>query len=866
MLLCVFCGSNVNINERQCRTCGGQKFISPPNIEHTTEVEKTEICEGNDVTEDVTEGYQQREAGEKTSLKALIPGEAISARYKIIEYIKSGGMGAVYKAQDLRLSRVCAIKELINISLDPEDREDAVKRFEREARILSELKHPNLPRVTDYFTLNDRYYLAMDYIDGEDLGSIIQKRGKKGLPEEEVTEWILQICDVLDYLHSRNPPIIYRDIKPSNIMLRAQDKKIMLIDFGIARTIAPPGQESVTNTMVGTVGYMAPEQFKGKAKTASDIYSLGATMYHLLTGRKPLPLCIEPVETIRPDISPRINAVIAKAVKMMVQQRFASIKDMRAAIRGDIELEAAEKDDAKDIDLLLKQLESPDPNVRYIVIKALANYINNQKTVNILTEIVEKEADTILRRESAKILSQSEDRNILRIFNILLFDNDKEISYTAIKVLKKFKDPSSSDYLIKALTDCRTDTGVEAALCLAEMKEYRASEKILGLMKKEMPPEAQEKLERAINEIDPEFLDNWNKSKNTEEIKKQKKKKINYFIYSIIALFIILLTVKLSFDILRTKKFDRLIGEGKNYFEYFDLDSSAECFKKALDINPESFDANCWLGKVYTFTEREHAKNFLEKAISIKPDNPHGLISLARFYMLEGDFDQSINYLEKAIKIEADLPLAYIYAGEACYRKGDRDRAREFFENSLALPSRNDLTESTAKGWIKRLNSESLSADVRQTVEGNLHQGESFMAQKDYERGAEKFEEIIKVSPEDFRGYLLLGKASLLGKNNVKALENFKQAIECNPVCTEAYCHIASLYIQENNFDRAFETLGKALMIEPDYTEIHYLMGVAYYKVDKKEKGKKEFNLYLKLAPLGEHIEEVKNLLQHGEQ
>ena len=172
-----------------------------------------------------------------TELKALTPGIILANRYEIIQKIKSGGMGSVYKAKHVGLGKIYAVKELLNLSMNEQEQQEAIRRFKMEAKILSELNHANMPAVSDYFSIGGRYYLVMDFIDGKDLSGILEENGTPGLPETDVVEWAIQICDVLNYLHNQEPSIIYRDIKPSNIMIRNTDRRAILIDFGIARTV-----------------------------------------------------------------------------------------------------------------------------------------------------------------------------------------------------------------------------------------------------------------------------------------------------------------------------------------------------------------------------------------------------------------------------------------------------------------------------------------------------------------------------------------------------------------------------------------------------------------------------------------------------
>ena len=206
-------------------------------------------------------------------------GHILNNRYRIVSLLGQGGMGAVYRAWDINLNKPAAIKENLDTS------SKAQEQFIREAQILARLSHPHLTRVTDYFFIPDQgQYLVMDYIEGKDLGSMLDKRGI--IPESQALGWTYQICDALTYLHNQPSPIIHRDIKPANIKIRP-DGKAILVDFGIAKVYDPELSTTVGARAV-TPGYSPPEQY-GMASTdpQSDIYSLGATLYHLLTGHVP---------------------------------------------------------------------------------------------------------------------------------------------------------------------------------------------------------------------------------------------------------------------------------------------------------------------------------------------------------------------------------------------------------------------------------------------------------------------------------------------------------------------------------------------------------------------------------------------------
>jgi len=266
----------------------------------------------------------------------LTPGTVLQGRYHILKTLRIGGMGAVYLAQDTRLAnRQVAVKEMIPFpNASPAEQAQARQQFQREASILASLDHPNLPRVYDYFTEGAKCYLVMDYIDGETLEDILN-RTSGFLPESQVLNWAVQLCDVLSYLHNRQPPVIFRDLKPSNIMVDRRGT-VKLIDFGIARLFKP---EKATDTVAfGTVGYAPPEQYgKGQTDARSDIYALGATLHHLLTKRDPTqipPFSFPSVRSVNSKVSEALDHAILRAVEPDPNRRWQSAQEMKQALVG----------------------------------------------------------------------------------------------------------------------------------------------------------------------------------------------------------------------------------------------------------------------------------------------------------------------------------------------------------------------------------------------------------------------------------------------------------------------------------------------------------------------------------------------------
>jgi outer membrane protein assembly factor BamB len=244
-------------------------------------------------------------------------------------------MGSVYRARDLHfpnITKLVAVKEMINTAPDPLVRQTIVLNFEREANLLATLTHPSIPRIYDYFTEDDRSYLVLEFIHGKDLEAIITDTSGF-LAEDQVLGWAIQLCDVLSFLHAHKPdPIIFRDMKPSNVMIDT-DGDVKLVDFGIARTF----QVGQRGTMIGTEGYSPPEQYRGEATPSADLYALGATIHHALTRRDPrleppFSFAERPLRRINSHVSPELEAVINTALSYNPSDRFPNAEAMKEAI------------------------------------------------------------------------------------------------------------------------------------------------------------------------------------------------------------------------------------------------------------------------------------------------------------------------------------------------------------------------------------------------------------------------------------------------------------------------------------------------------------------------------------------------------
>jgi len=275
-------------------------------------------------------------------------GRTLRERYVVTRVIGRGGMGSIYLAEDNRLSgRICAIKEVYQARDLPEEvRAQGRDQFYREASVLAQLDHPNLPKVSDFFTEDERDYLVMDFVPGDDLKSLMDNARKRSefLPLKDVFAWGEQISDALEYMHGQDPPVIHRDIKPSNLKLTPHGL-IKLVDFGLVKQMAP---DEMTVTVIqgrGTATYTPLEQYggdTGHTDARSDLYALSATLYHLLTNQPPLeakqrflrPHGLKPPSEINSRIEPRLEQAVLWGMALHPDERPDDAATFRQALTG----------------------------------------------------------------------------------------------------------------------------------------------------------------------------------------------------------------------------------------------------------------------------------------------------------------------------------------------------------------------------------------------------------------------------------------------------------------------------------------------------------------------------------------------------
>ena len=275
-------------------------------------------------------------------------GDTLRGRYRVQQIIGQGGMGCIYLADDLRLvGRQCALKEVEHDKTLPENLlKETRDQFQREATVLARLDHPNLPKVSDYFSIGNNDYLVMDFVPGNDLRTLMLEKREKGIhiDEKEVLNWSYQLADALQYLHQQDPPILHRDIKPSNLKVTPSGL-LKLVDFGLVKLMAP-GEVTITILQgQGTALYTPLEQYGGDighTDARSDIYAFAATLYHLLTSKPPVdarqrfinPASLTPIRQVNPAVTMKTEKAIQWGMALHPDNRPANVDQFREALIG----------------------------------------------------------------------------------------------------------------------------------------------------------------------------------------------------------------------------------------------------------------------------------------------------------------------------------------------------------------------------------------------------------------------------------------------------------------------------------------------------------------------------------------------------
>jgi len=432
-------------------------------------------------------GYTLKSFSEEDySLKILSDGFLLKDRYIIKTTIKVSRTGAIYKALDKNSGELCVVKELWSSGAMSEDEKKyLVDKFEVEGKLLFVLDYLRFPKLVDYFISNERHYLIIEFIDGENLNNIIARYGNPGLPRDQVLKWAIQICDNLEYLHTLDPPVIYRDLKPSNMVVRTSDNNLFFIDFGIAAYSLQEDLSGKINNVIGTMGYISPEQFSGEAEKASDIYSLGVNLYYLLTGSLPVPSDYKPVCSIVPDVSEKIDVIIRRSMESRPGNRFPSAVEMKMELEKALKPDFLNTKKLSEIDMWTGYLRSAkDDRAKLEAINMLEGLADSRVT-GVLLDLLINDNSSYIRQYVASSLGKLKDPICIETLIEKTRDTNPGVSKACMETLTKFDDQRAFQGLINCLRDRDGEIRKNAAIALEESGDVRAIDALVEARSKE---------------------------------------------------------------------------------------------------------------------------------------------------------------------------------------------------------------------------------------------------------------------------------------------------------------------------------------------------------------------------------------------
>ncbi|MEQ8191955.1 MAG: HEAT repeat domain-containing protein, partial [Candidatus Eremiobacterota bacterium] len=675
-----------------------------------------------------------------------------------------------------------------------------------------------------------------------------------------VVEWSIQICDVLNYLHTRNPPIIYRDIKPSNIMIRDSDRKAILIDFGIVRTVQAEEDVSLTKTAIGTIGYMSPEQYRGRPEARSDIYSLGATMYHLLTGVQPIPFNFQSVLKERPDITEELNAIIMTSVRLKPAERFVSALEMKKALTGGIKVALPVTEEADKLDLMILQLNIPDKNIRKFAIKTIGEF-KTEKAASPLLSILKKEQEWEIRKSVVEALAGFKLNSKIEetMKEILINDSNSQVKAAAAQVMGMYGDKTFSGPLILALDDPSDEVRLRAIMALGKIKDERALEPLKRIMNYEPEQSIKEEAIVSIECISPNYLIEWREAEKELQSRAQQKKTI----ISVITISLLLVVGLLLFNVLNKAYREQQIKDHlKKGFLYLHSDKNKESreeFKKVMSLTTQEAMSYYGLGLTYMEEDSTNAISNLEKSIKFNPDFGHSYLYLGNLYTSQKNYSKAIAYLENAKKLLPENEECYIYLGEAFYASGKSEKAKEIFEEYVLKYPEGENT-SNARKWLSIIDKGPggtvAREDGRAVMDGLKH-----LQNKHYNEAIQNFEKAISINPANPEAYYGLGIA-YYQSDRVKAKTYLMKAIEYKPEYGDAYMALTDLCYKMGNYVETINNATKGLECMPDTPKLYLLIGISEFNLNKKEEASKALKKYLELEPDGDNAGTVKKLLE----
>ncbi len=713
---------------------------------------------------------------------ALPEQTLLIGRYQLVSRIGQGGMGAVYKAIDTRIDdRFVAIKEMSKAGLPAAGLEEAEAAFEREARLLGKLLHPNLPRIHDHFTENDRSYLVMDFIDGETLEEYLEHTRHDPLPVEQVVNWAEQLCDVLSYLHNHQPPIIFRDLKPANVMI-SESGHIFLIDFGIARFFKP-GQSHDT-VALGSPGYAAPEQY-GKAQSTprSDLYSLGALIHCLLTGDDPSerPFFFRQASQANPAVSPGLSALLQRMLAMDAEHRPANAQEVLQALRANDATYQGQTGPGS-------QQTMSIPRIGYSYGPSATSSSTNTTPSGV--DLLLEEAYTLYTQkrlsEAEKVYTQALQLNgtnplgwqgrgltqglmarhteaLTSFERALKLDPTLVISWngkgTALSTLQR-----NQDALVAFERALKLDPN--------NAPSWNGKGAVLNALGR--PKEALDAFDMALR-FDPHMAQAWN---NKGLVLRQQKR-----FQEALSAFDMALTYDKNIATSWSGKASVLHDMGR-------LQESLDCYQQACNCNPALVSA--WNGKgsvLYDMGRYKLALQAFQEALKLDKNYAPACYGIGNVYYVQQKLNSALEMFDRALRCDPNYAKAWNRRGNVLNDLGERIEALKSYDQALRIDARFASAWNGKAGVYAQLEryTEALHAyETALRINPNFAQawngqGNTFYHLNNYSQALTSYDRAVKLNPQMASAWHNLSLVLKKLKRNQEALDAAEQAILLAP-------------------------------------------------------------------------------------
>lgn len=730
-----------------------------------------------DIFRDDMNNYLLMEYERETHLKMIsyYPslGKILNNRYVVIKGIATGGFGIVYLVRDLSLpNKYWALKEMHDESGLPEVME---KSFRVEAEMLSSLEHTAIPGISDFFIDEQRLYLVMDYVQGETIKNKL-KTLKEGefFPEEQVIKWALSLCDVLNYLHKRPVPIVFRDLKPDNLMVN-NEGEIKLIDFGIARVFQGPKKETTQFALL-TEGYAPREQWYGRAEPRSDIYSLGATLFHILTNvhpKKVTPAFPSP-EKYNPAVSPDLGKIIIKALSPDLKDRYQSIIEMQADL-SKISTRQYRKEKASFHYSRGEKFEGDKDyfNANFEYMKALEY---DEENLAILTGVARCCEKLGFFDKGLYYYDKIEKLDITP-------ERRTEIKSKVIELSKKI----SSETAVKKEEPVRKTSVKEGEIEQKIPANAWVPEKIKS-----------DQDEKSHYEVPHSKIETVSSQAVKTDLWSRILAGSLLVVIPLSLVFILILTAGAIwiyypdiFSPVNKKEGEKCYKEGMTLYENGKYKEAIPYFNKATEFDPEHIYAYNSMGLCYyNLNKYDEAIRAYDKALNLAPEDAVIWYNRGRVYQDIENYDEAITCYDRALKFNPSDIYSLEQKGLTFYAQGKYSDAIDCYNIALNIDIKN----------------------------GNIwnDKGNVFFSMNNFDRAIDCYNEALKLKPDEFIFWYNKGQSLYNLDEYKEAIKYFDIAIEKNPGYMDAWNDKGNALFSLEEFKEALKCYDEALKLKPE--------------------------------------------------